>query len=172
MARPRGMSHVALCARDFDRSLHFYRDLLGFKVSQEGTNVEGRGEDAGIYRVKNRKVKFATLRYGRTRKGPYGMTEDAPIVVIIAPEGRPPTGKSIKVDQVGISHMGFWVKGLNAMYKDLKAKGVKFAAAPHVLAKTEEGTIRSAFAEDPDGILIQLDEMIPAKKAAPKPQAA
>lgn len=94
------------------------------------------------------------------------MTEDAPTVVIIAPEGKPPTGRSIKIDQVGISHMGFWVKGLNAIYKDLKAKGVKFAAAPHVLAQTKEGTIRSAFAEDPDGILIQFDEMIPAKQTA------
>lgn len=89
MATPRGMSHVALCASDFDRSLHFYRDLLGFKVAQEGTNVEGRGEEAGIYKVKNREVRFVT--------------------------------------------------------------------------KTKEGMIRSAFAEDPDGILIQLDEMVPAK---------
>ena len=163
MAAPRGMSHVALCATDMDRSLHFYRDLLGFKVAQEGTNVEGRGEEADIYRVKNREIQFVTLRYGKTKKGPYGMTEDAPIVVLIAPKGKPPTGKSIKVDQIGISHVGFWVKGLNAMYKDLKEKGVKFAAAPHVLAKTKDGTIRSAFAKDPDGILIQLDEMVPAK---------
>ena len=163
MATPRGMSHVALCATDFDRSLHFYRDLLGFKVAQEGTEVEGGEEAQGIYKVKDRKIRFATLRYGKAKSAPYGMSEDAPIVVIIAPVGKPPTGKSIKVDQIGISHVGFWVKGLDAMYKDLKEKGVNFAAAPHVLAKTKEGTIRSAFAEDPDGILIQLDEMVPAK---------
>ena len=27
---PRSLSHVALGVRDFARSLHFYRDLLGF----------------------------------------------------------------------------------------------------------------------------------------------
>jgi hypothetical protein len=48
------------------------------------------------------------------------------------------------------------------LYEDLKGKGATFAAPPHVLVKTKEGTIRSAFVQDPDGILIQLDEMVPA----------
>jgi len=39
---------------------------------------------------------------------------------------------------------------------------VKFAAPPHIGAKTAAGTLRTAFAEDPDGILIQLDELVPA----------
>jgi hypothetical protein len=29
-------------------------------------------------------------------------------------------------------------------------------------AKTEAGTLCTAFAEDPDGIFIQLDELVPA----------
>jgi hypothetical protein len=49
------------------------------------------------------------------------------------------------------------------VYEELKSKGVTFVAPPHTLAKTKEGTIRSAFAQDPDGILLQLDEMVPAK---------
>jgi hypothetical protein len=34
--------------------------------------------------------------------------------------------------------------------------------AKHIGAKMETGALCTAFAEDPDGILIQLDEMIPA----------
>jgi catechol 2,3-dioxygenase-like lactoylglutathione lyase family enzyme len=30
---PRSLSHVALGVRDYERSLHFYRDLLGFEVA-------------------------------------------------------------------------------------------------------------------------------------------
>ena len=33
---------------------------------------------------------------------------------------------------------------------------MEFVAPPHVLAKTKEGTIRSAFVKDPDGIIIQF----------------
>jgi catechol 2,3-dioxygenase-like lactoylglutathione lyase family enzyme len=160
---PRSMSHVAFCVRDFDRSLHFYRDLLGFQVAQEGTETEASKYQEGIYERENRKFRFVTLRYGKANDSPYGMSEDAPIVVLIAPIDAPPNGNSIKVDQLGISHVGFWVKGLDAIYEDLKGKGVTFVAPPHVLAKTKAGTIRSAFAQDPDGILIQLDEMLPAQ---------
>jgi hypothetical protein len=39
---------------------------------------------------------------------------------------------------------------------------VKFAAQPHTGTKTKQGALRAAFVEDPDGILIQLDEMVPA----------
>jgi catechol 2,3-dioxygenase-like lactoylglutathione lyase family enzyme len=56
----------------------------------------------------------------------------------------------------------FWVKGLDAIYEELKGKGVKFATPPHIGAQTKAGTFHTAFVEDPDGVLIQLDEMVPA----------
>ena len=161
---PRGMSHIALCTKDFDRSMHFYRDLLGFQVAQKGTTVEEGEYQQGIYKKKNREVKFAILRHGKKNNTPFGLNEDAPVIALIAPIGAPPTGKSILVDQIGISHFGVWVKGLNKVHKDLVSKGVEFVAPPHVLAKTKEGTIRSAFLKDPDGIIIQLDEMVSARK--------
>ena len=161
---PRSMSHVAFCVTDFDRSVHFYRDLLGFQVAQEGTEGDVNEHQQGIYERLDRKFRFVTLRYGQSNATPFGMNEDAPIVVLIAPMDAPPTGASIKVDQIGISHVGFWVKGLDSVYEDLKSKGVTFIAPPHVLGKTKAGTIRSAFVQDPDGILIQIDEMVPAEK--------
>jgi len=159
---PRSFSHIALSVRDFDRSLHFYRDLLGFEVAQEIPELGATGYEDGISKRKNRKYRVAVLRYGKKSTAPYGMGEDATVIALVAPLGPPPTGTGIKVDQIGISHFGVWVKGLDAVCADLKSKGVKFATPPHSGAKTEAGTFYTAFVEDPDGILIQLDEMIPA----------
>jgi catechol 2,3-dioxygenase len=39
MLRPLGIGHVVLKVRDLDRSLAFYRDVLGFHVSSEMSNV-------------------------------------------------------------------------------------------------------------------------------------
>jgi catechol 2,3-dioxygenase-like lactoylglutathione lyase family enzyme len=159
---PRSFSHIALSVRDYDRSLHFYRDLLGFEVTQELSELGATGYEDGISKRKNRKYRVAVLRYGKASSAPYGMGEDAPVIALVAPLGPAPTGSGIKVDQIGITHFGIWVKGLDAIYKELKRKRVKFAAAPHTGAQTAAGTLRTAFAEDPDGILIQLDELIPA----------
>lgn len=159
---PRSFSHIAIGVRDFDRSLHFYCDLLGFEVAQEIPELGATGYEDGISKRKNRKYRVAVLRYGKKNAAPYGMSEDAPVIAMVAPLGPSPMGKGIKVDQIGISHFGIWVKGLDAVCAELKSKGVKFAASPHIGAKTEAGTFHTAFIEDPDGILIQLDEMVPA----------
>ena len=31
-----GMSHIAICVRDMDKSLGFYRDILGMEVTFDG----------------------------------------------------------------------------------------------------------------------------------------
>ncbi len=39
MLRPQRIGHVVLKVRDLDRSLTFYRDVLGFRVASEMSNV-------------------------------------------------------------------------------------------------------------------------------------
>ena len=160
-----GLSHVELTVRDLERSLHFYCDLLGLRVVQEGTEQDLPDSQSyeGIFERPSRKFRFVVLHYSAEPAGPYGMGTGAPIIVLLEPQDPSPTGTSIKADQVGITHIGLWVHGLDAVYEDLKRKGVKFVVPPHTLIKTPTGEVRSAFSLDPDGMLIQLDEIVEDK---------
>ena len=40
--KAKGVSHIAMCVADLDRSLHFYRDLLGLTVRLHTTQEMAR----------------------------------------------------------------------------------------------------------------------------------
>src|SRR6266478_7100166 len=102
-----GLSHVELTVRDLERSLHFYCDLLGLRVVQEGTEQDLPDSQSyeGIFERPSRKFRFVVLHYSAEPAGPYGMGTGAPIIVLLEPQDPSPTGTSIKADQVGITHI-------------------------------------------------------------------
>ncbi len=155
------MSHFEITVRDLDRSLGFYRDQLGLPVVLEGTSDQvfpstGR---LRIYEHAERVFRFAVVA-ASAQPEPMGHGA-APTVVLLSPLGDPPTGASIKVDQVGITHFGIWVDDLDTLYERLEGEGVPCLEPPHTLLTTPEGIWRSAFLQDPDGVIVQLDEFVP-----------
>jgi catechol 2,3-dioxygenase-like lactoylglutathione lyase family enzyme len=111
---PRSLSHVALGVRDYDRSLHFYRDLLGFQVSQEVTEFGGTDYEGGISERSDRKYRIAVLRYGKETSAPYGMSEDAPVIALVR-RSRPIRLASL----ISASGLKGWIR----FAKNLRAKG-------------------------------------------------
>jgi catechol 2,3-dioxygenase-like lactoylglutathione lyase family enzyme len=79
------------------------------------------------------------------------------------PGGSP--GTAIKLDEVGISHFSWWVDDLRATHEKLKAAGVKVLVAPAEVdsggygEKSERKYLTCLF-EDPDGIIVQLDQRV------------
>ena len=45
-----GVSHIAICVRDIDRSLTFYRDILGMRVTLDEVQDTTRGGLPYIYK--------------------------------------------------------------------------------------------------------------------------
>ncbi len=150
-----GISHVAIGVRDMERSLKFYRDLLGLEVRFDG--MQPIGGMPSLYASPDKgQRRAAHLTYGKgANKGFLVLSE--------RPGGTP--GEAIKLDQVGISHFSWWVDDIRALHARLKDAGVKILVPP---AETDSAGYGDApgkkyltcLFEDPDGIIVQLDQKV------------
>ena len=142
------MGHVALCVSDIDRSLAFYRDLLDFTVTLDEVQDTTRGGLPHVYKRRHGRRRVVHLRYGEG--------EGAPFLVLTSHPDDQPDGEAIQLDQIGINHVAFAVADVEALAKDLLAKGAQ-TCGPVDAFKDASGKISSVFFLDPDGILVQFD---------------
>lgn len=151
----KGVSHIAVCVRDLEASLGFYRDVLGMKVKMQATQpMAGRAgaESAAMYQGPHESRTVANVWF----EGPNG--EDvAPFLVLTSHPGDDVGGEGIKLDQIGISHISFGVEDVQQVAAELQAKGVPLAGDLSDFTN-DEGKVRTLFVYDPDGILVQFDE--------------
>ena len=143
------VSHIAICVRDVDRSLGFYRDILGMTVDFDQVQDTTTGGLPSIYQHARNTRRTTHVRYGP------GKT--APSLVLTCHPGEEPDGEPIKLDQVGISHISFTVSDVKALADELVSKGVELAA-PLEAFTAPDGRVSSIFVYDPDGILVQFDD--------------
>ena len=144
-----GVSHIAICVRDLDKSLAFYRDILGMRVTMDEVQDTTTGGLPSIYKHSRRTRRTVHVRYGQ------GHTN--PSLVLTSHPGDQADGGPIKLDQIGISHLSFTVKDVKALGEELVAKGVELAA-PMEAFSNAHGQVSSIFVYDPDGILLQFDD--------------
>ncbi len=151
--RAKGVSHIAVCVADLDRSLHFYRDLLGLMVRLHTTQDMARrpgAESAEMYRMPRESRTVANVWFDDP-------DTTQPFLVLTSHPGSQVDGVPIKLDQIGISHISFEVEDVRACAEELMARGVPLAGTLDDFTD-EEGVMRTFFVYDPDGILVQFDQ--------------
>ena len=149
----RGVSHIAICVADLDRSLHFYRDLLGLTVRMHTTQQMARrpgAESAEMYQRPRESRTVANVWFDDPET-----TE--PFLVLTSHPGSPVDGQPIKLDQIGISHISFGVEDVRAYAGELISRGVSLAGTLDDFTD-DQGVMRTFFVYDPDGILVQFDQ--------------
>lgn len=141
------VSHIAICVRDLDESLKFYRDVLGMQVQADRMQDTTTGGLPHVYKHPRQTRRQVRLAFGETAK---------PTLTMTCHPGEAPDGEAIKLDQIGISHISFTVPNVKALADELISKGVQLAG-PLEGFSNAQGEVSSIFVFDPDGILVQFD---------------
>ena len=136
--------HIGIAVTDMEKSLKFYRDLLGLKIKSL-VDEEGQFLD-NMLAHENVKNKVAKL---------YAKNGNALVELIDSKSYG--NKKDRDFFTIGTSHFAFTVDNLEKTYDYLVKNGVKFTAPPQ---QTPDGFAKVTFCEDPDGTLIELVEVI------------
>ena len=65
--KAKAISHIAVCVRDLDKSLVFYRDILGMTVSMDAIQDTSTGSRAYTYKHHRDTRRVVHLHWGRAK---------------------------------------------------------------------------------------------------------
>lgn len=145
MPRAERLHHTGYTVSSLDRSLAFYRDLLGCEVL--ATQEKQGGYLAAIVGYADAHVRMAHLR----------LPGDGHVIELfeyVAPDG---ARVDVQPRNVGASHLCFLVDDLPAVYEQLRSRGVDSFISPPVAVDTGiNAGGYGLYLRDPDGITVEL----------------
>lgn len=147
----REVMHIGITVSDMDKSVDFYKNVLGLKY--EGEILMDCEATQKLFAKDNCKARVAYLNGSDELLAP-------PIELIQFIE-------DCKIDKsdlfkTSISEICFRVDDIDKVYKDLSDKGVEFLSEPQKFDFTQYGFGKSkaVYFKDPDGIILELMESI------------
>jgi catechol 2,3-dioxygenase-like lactoylglutathione lyase family enzyme len=140
----RGIHHTAISTGDIERSLRFYRDLLGLEVVYSSAWEVGTKDVDRITGLKDSSARIVMLKAGNACIELFQYVSPVP-------KGAEPMRP---VCDHGITHICLDVTGIDAEYERLRAAGMTFHCPPQGV-----GALRATYGRDPDGNVVELLEV-------------
>jgi catechol 2,3-dioxygenase-like lactoylglutathione lyase family enzyme len=139
--------HTGITVSNLERSLAFWRDILGFEFSHA---AHQKGELAQeITGVEGAELKLAVL------KTPGGHKIE--LLEYLAPVDR--KRANVRPCDVGSVHVALLVEDLNAVLDRVAFSGWKTAGQPQILTKGPNAGKRVVYIRDPDGTTVELMQL-------------
>lgn len=145
--------HVALGVRDLARSIAFYRDVLGFKVSIEIRADDPEANARLLETPPGTRARSAILRKASSTVGQIELMQfDPPLADVRDPARAGDRGPFL---------LSFEISGeeLEAIQDRLVERGVRCHGKPEPMDIAGYGRIRSLVFRDPDGVILELVEL-------------
>ena len=139
--------HVGITVADLQRSIKFYRDVLGLRLDRVEPPHSTRGRKLGVPEAV---IEIAIMKYGEK--------DSIELIQYISPE--PPNEFGAPVNAIGQQHICFRVDNIKKEIERLKAQGVEFVGGDDY----EENTygplkgLKWIYFKDPDGTNLEIQE--------------
>ena len=140
--------HTGITVSNLERSLAFWRDVLGFELSHAAHQTGELAKE--ITGVTGSEIKLAVL------KTPGGHKIE--LLEYLAPDDRKQRNDLQPCD-LGHVHVALAVDDLDAILEKMSASGWKVAGKPQMLTTGPNAGKRVVYVRDPDGTTIELMQM-------------
>ena len=147
----RGIHHVAISTGDLDRLIAFYRDVIGMELVKESGWAAGSDQVDAIVGLQGSSARAAKLRLGNAY---------LELFQFLTPPGVPQSGDR-PVNDHGYTHICLDVVDIDAEFERLSRAGMRFHCPPPPATTVGPGSQRSTYGRDPDGNVIELQELHP-----------
>ncbi|OGV37063.1 MAG: hypothetical protein A2X48_04435 [Lentisphaerae bacterium GWF2_49_21] len=138
--------HFGIVVKDMEKSLIFYRDLLGLNIVAD--NMETGDFIDRILGLKEVEVHTVKL----------GVSKDSTLVELLEFKSHNGvTSAKNRIYDMGPRHLAIEVEDIDSAYRSLVDKGISFISAPEI---APEGRAKVAFCHDPDGMPVEIVQVI------------
>ena len=142
-----GQVHNGITVSNLDKSVSFYRDILGLKLVKTEPPRETRANKLG---VPGAVIQLAVMEYGN----------GCSIELIQYLNPPPPNTYAAPINALGTVHIAFRVDDISRQINELAAKGVSFIGG-NDYNLIEDGPLAGCkwiYFKDPDGTALELVE--------------